>query len=76
MDRKVAELLMKDLLALSEPLNSATALTDQISNKDEQAALRRGIGELMGRIYTDLMIPIIKQYPELDPDRKPPRENA
>lgn len=76
MDKKIAELLMKDLLALSEPLNSATTLTDQISNKDEQAALRRGIGELMGRIYTDLIIPIIKQYPDLDPDKTPPHKNA
>lgn len=75
MEKKVAELLMKNLLALSEPLNSATTLIDQISSKDEQAALRRGLGELMGRIYTDLMIPIIEQYPELDPDRTSPRRD-
>ena len=70
MDRRVAEMLMKDLRALSEPLNSAAALIEQISDKDEQILLRRGIGELMGRIYTDLMIPILKQYPEMDPDEE------
>lgn len=69
MERGVAEQLMKELLALSGPLNTATSLTNQISSKEEQAVMRRGLGELMNTIYADLMRPIIRQYPDLDPDR-------
>lgn len=69
MDRGVAEQLMKELLALTAPLNAATSLTSQITSKEEQTVIRRGLGELMNTIYADLMRPIIKQYPDLDPDR-------
>ena len=70
MDRNVAELLMSNLLALDEPLNSSATLVNQIPNKEEQKEFRRGIGEIVGRIYTDLMLPIIKQYPDLDPEKR------
>jgi hypothetical protein len=69
MDRTVAEKLMKDLMALTNPLNSATQATTQITDKEEQASFRRAIGEIMNSVYTDLMRPIVKQYPDLDPDR-------
>ena len=70
MDRNVAELLMSNLLALDEPLNSSATLVNQIPNKEEQKEFRRGIGEIVGRIYTDLMLPIIRQYPDLDPEKR------
>ena len=69
MDRKTAELLMKELLALSRPLNSATAIVDKIADEEERNKLRREIGEVMGSLYANLMLPIIRQYPDLDPDR-------
>lgn len=70
MDRRVAEQLMKAFFDLSEPLNAATSLTSQIDGKEEQAAFRKGIGEIMNIAYVDLMRPIIRQYPDLDPDAK------
>ena len=70
MDRNVGELLMSNLLAFDEPLNSSATLVNQIPNKEEQKEFRRGIGEIVGRIYTDLMLPIIRQYPDLDPEKR------
>ncbi|MBI3900351.1 MAG: nuclear receptor NHR-99 [Gammaproteobacteria bacterium] len=69
MDRKTAEQLMKNFVALTGPLNAATSLANNIADKDEQSAVRREIGKVMGRIYTELMTPIIRQYPDLDPDK-------
>jgi hypothetical protein len=71
-DRKIAELLMSDLLALSAPLNSATLLANEISDKDERERVRRAIGTVMNEIFVNLMMPIVQQYPELDPDNKHP----
>lgn len=61
---------MRNLLALDEPLNSAAMLVDKIPNKEEQKEFRRGLGEIVGRIYTDLMLPITRQYPDLDPEKR------
>jgi len=69
MDRGVAEPLMKELMALGVCLNSMTVLTDKISDKEEQVEIRRVIGNIMGMIYTDMMIPIMRQYPDLNPDK-------
>jgi len=69
MEREVAEELMRTLVAMNEPLNAATVLTEKIKSKDEQDSLRRVIGTLMQTIYIELMRPIIRQYPDLDPDR-------
>lgn len=72
MDRNVAELLMKSLLALGKPLNDATVAADQIIDEDERKNFLKILGRFMGNIYTELMIPIIRQYPDLDPDKSAP----
>ena len=68
MNREIAETLMSQLLAMSDPLNRATELSQKIVEKDEREQFRKGIGEIMNIIYLQLMNPIIKQYPDLDPD--------
>lgn len=70
MERKIAEQLIELALALDEPLNQATALSLQIEDLEEQKAVRRVIGETTGRLYTDLIVPIIRQYPDLDPEKR------
>ena len=60
---------MRRFLALSEPLNAATELTDQLSEEQERAHFRRELARLMQKIYLDLMRPIIAQHPDPDPDR-------
>lgn len=75
MERRIGEKLMQLLLSLDEPLNEATALSRELADPEEQKAVRRVIGEVTGRIYTDLMVPIIRQYPDLDPDKKSRKRN-
>jgi len=54
---------------MNESLNSATLLAAKVESKDEQDSLRRAIGNVIQVIYIDLMRPVIRQYPDLDPDR-------
>jgi hypothetical protein len=70
MDRITAEQLMRTLMVMNEQLNLATSHVGKINGKDEQESLRRAIGSVIQTIYIDLMRPVIKQYPDLDPDRK------
>jgi len=68
MERDIAERLMKHLLTLSEPINSATLLTKRMSDTTEQREFRKRIAAVMSGVY-DLMILIIREYPDLDPDK-------
>jgi hypothetical protein len=69
MERHIAEKLMQLFLKAGEPLNEATDIINHIESEEEQKSLRRPIGQIIGKTYTDLMIPIIKEYPDLDPDK-------
>jgi hypothetical protein len=69
MERRVAELLMAQLSQLDRPLNAATQITDQIVDGAERKQFRRGIGEIISKVYTELMRPIVREYPDLDPDK-------
>ena len=69
MDKNLAEQLMNKLHSLDAPINDAVELVEQIPDEDERKRFRKGLGEMMGHIYTDLMIPILRQYPDLDPDK-------
>jgi hypothetical protein len=70
MERPIAEQLIELLLALDGPLNKATELTEKITDLEERNAVRRGIGEITLRAYTDLIRPIVRQYPDLDPEKR------
>lgn len=69
MDKEMAIALMSELKALAEPLNRATELAMQLSDQNEREAVLRSIGSIMDIAYVDLMRPIIRQHPDLDPDR-------
>jgi hypothetical protein len=72
MDRSVAEKLMQHYLAAGgAALNEATSVIGTLADAEEQRRLRRPLGELMQSIYLELMRPIVKEHPELDPDRSP-----
>jgi len=68
MNRASAELLMKKLRELGSILNSATEIVGQFPD-DEAKMFRHQIGNIMAISYGELILPIIKRFPDLDPDR-------
>jgi len=69
MDRDTAEQLMKLYHQLGEPLNHATEIIGGLPDQEEQKLFRRPVGHIMGLIWTDLMRPIVQQFPELYPEK-------
>lgn len=69
MEKKVAEELIGALKHLDSEFMRISEITRKIQDKDEQVKFRQGLGQLVGDIYTELMIPILRQYPDLDPDK-------
>lgn len=69
MERKTAERLMAALLHLGNFLGEITLLTDEIGDEAERRAFRRNVAEAMHILGYDLVMHIVRQYPDLDPDR-------
>ena len=75
MDRDVAELLMKKLVALNQPLGEVIETIHQISDAEEQNLFIKEVGKIMGDLFKNLTIPVARQYPDLWPaDIKPSKD--
>jgi hypothetical protein len=68
-DRDSAERLMVNFMTISEALNAAATTISHFPEQEEQRCFRRAVGEIGNTLYLDLMRPIIKQFPDLDPDK-------
>jgi hypothetical protein len=60
---------MTKLLELSQAMDQVCSLIDQLESEEEKKELRRGMSGMLADVYTGLMLPIIRQFPELDPDK-------
>ena len=74
MERAIAVKVV-EILSESRDLGALDALSLEIVNEDERRAFRRRLGEIMGR-YTDLLVSIVHEYPDLDPDPEYPGPRA
>jgi hypothetical protein len=66
MTRAAAEKVMQELLVAGASLNEAVRVV-QTEAPDLFAEFRRHAGEVIGAIYLDLMKPVVRDYPDLDP---------
>jgi hypothetical protein len=69
MDKEVAAKVMKALLEAGSILAVTIDDVRGAAAEEEFKEYTRVVGELLGSIQLDLMAPIIRQYPDLDPDR-------
>ncbi|HWT96969.1 MAG TPA: hypothetical protein VN229_05120 [Terriglobales bacterium] len=68
MKRDVAERLLRALGDIS--FDDASALTFEIADEAERRFFRQGLAEAMKILGTDLVMHIVRQYPDLDPDKR------
>ena len=68
MDRDEAQERMQVAQEINFLLNNAAELANSIADEDLQKQMKWALGQAMGKIYLDLMRPVVKQFPELDPD--------
>ena len=70
LDKDVAKRILDAALSAGNALNALVASCDFVDDVTTRSAFRAAVGNAMGTIYTDLMIPITRQHPNLDPDRE------
>lgn len=67
MDEPLARQISVELSSMVAAFNRLSALTLSIADENERRGYRRSLGELMARCDHDLIRPIAKAYPHLDP---------
>ncbi len=70
MNLDTAETVLSALLKTRPAINELLESTEQIEDEAERLALRRRIAEVMHVLAYDLVMHIVRQYPDLDPDKK------
>lgn len=68
MERDTATLLMDALQKLGPSFDELTNLTHRIEDEGECKFIRRQIASAMQSLSFEIVMHIVRQYPDLDPD--------
>ena len=69
MDKKSAEDILSAALAMSRPIDVLVGEIYALPDGEEKKGMFRAMGDIMGALAMHIVFPIVKQYPELDPDK-------
>jgi hypothetical protein len=69
MDEDMASRMLKAVLTLEAKLGELDLFVSQLSDEKERDEYVHALGNVIGIISRDFVRRIVRQYPELDPDR-------
>jgi len=69
MEKALAAKLINSVLQLSGQLNDIDEQLQALPEDTEREALLRALGSVMFELDSGLIRPLVRQYPDLDPDR-------
>jgi hypothetical protein len=70
MEQSTAIEIVSHLKALDVPLNAAMEAVEKIQDMEQRRAFRRALAGVVGAVYTELFVPIGKEFPDLLPDKQ------
>ena len=68
MRRDAAEKINALMLECTTKINESIRIVMDTCDEDEFVLYRRTAGRIMGDVFLDILDPIYKEYPDLDPD--------
>jgi hypothetical protein len=68
MDKALAEVILKSVLSLLEGFNGLDPIVREIKDPDERRRVLMCLGIVMSELNAGIVLRIVSQYPELDPD--------
>jgi hypothetical protein len=68
MKRHVAEQALAALYDASLKMNTTLYMIQQECTEEEFLKFRRGTGHAMGYLYTEVIMPILQEHPDLEPE--------
>jgi hypothetical protein len=69
MEKAIAARIMEAALSLGKEINNLDSLVSQLDNAGEKEEFVRALGNIMSIVTRDVMFRIVREHPELDPDR-------
>ena len=69
MNKDIAGRILESALALGNEINKLDAQISQINDAKEKDAFAQALGGVMGILTRDIVLRIVREHPELDPDR-------
>ncbi|HCM1914386.1 TPA: nuclear receptor NHR-99 [Salmonella enterica subsp. salamae serovar 28:r:e,n,z15] len=69
MNKNIASNIMASLMRLNDSTNDVIYEIEKIDDNENKKIFRRAIAGIVLMIDSELMQPIIKEYPDLDPDK-------
>jgi hypothetical protein len=69
MDKAVAVNILEAIYAAGQQLNILDQLSMQIDDLEERQIFRGNLGNAIAILGTDMVMRIVAQYPDLDPDK-------
>src|SRR5215469_12031139 len=72
MEKALAEVILKSVLGLGKELNGLDPIVRDVKDADERRRLLKCLGVVMSELNAGIILPIINQYPEMDPDPRRP----
>ena len=70
MERELAVRMLAAVQSLSPGLDEATRVTECMQDQKEAKHLRRHLGTMMTDQLYEIVMHIVRQYPDLDPDKE------
>ena len=70
MERETAVRLLAAIDAMAPQFDEITLLTDEIADEAECRAFRETLANALQLLGYDLVMRIVRQYPDLDPDKE------
>ena len=68
MDKKTAEEIVGLMLDIGAKINQSIALVEESFTEEDFLEYRKNAGKFMGIILLDVMNPIFKEFPDLEPN--------
>jgi len=68
MERHVATEIIALALECSGRLNQSAKMVQDTCPTQEFERYRNAVGNIMGHLYLDIMVPIFREYPDLEPE--------
>ena len=69
MDKDMASRMLKAVVALEAKIGELDVLVSELSDEKERDDYVHALGDVIGIISEKFVRRIVRQYPELDPDR-------
>ena len=72
MDNQIAVEIVALMRECSDKLNVSVQRVKDTCSEEEFLEYRKAIGTIMAGMYLDVMVPIFKEHPELEPETMKP----